>query len=115
MHSRMSAWSSLSPAERAQARLNYSGSRELSAQAKNAQWQAYQALPADKKRALAGQQPAKPAGATVAVTAAPQPKLTAQPQPDIEQSPRPAAQRRPKPKLVPGDRVDANTLLPQQP
>ena len=115
IHGRMSEWASLSSAERSQARFNYSGFRELSAQEKSAQWGAYQALSPEQKAALAQQRPAKASGATVAATGASARKLAPQPELGIEQAPPSAGKRRVKPKLVASDRVDANTLLPQQP
>ena len=115
IHGRMSEWASLSSADRNQARFNYSGFRELSAQEKSAQWQAYQALSPEQKKALAKQRPAKASGATVAATGAPTGKLVPQPELGMEQAPPSAGKRRVKPKLVASDRVDANTLLPPQP
>ena len=115
VHGRMSEWASLSSTERNQARFNYSGFRELSAQEKSTQWEAYQALSPEQKKALAQQRPGKSSGATVAATGAPAGKLVPEPELGIDQAPPSAGKRRAKPKLVPGDKVDANTLLPQQP
>src|SRR3990167_8682327 len=57
MHSRMNEWVSLSPQQRAQARLNFGKtkelSRELTPEEKKAKWQAYQALSAEEKQKLA--------------------------------------------------------------
>lgn len=50
---RMSDWSRLPPQERAQTRLNFQEMRQLSRQERQQQWEAYQALPADQRRALA--------------------------------------------------------------
>ena len=50
---RLSDWSRLSPQERANARLNFQEARQLSPQERQQQWQAYRALPADQRRALA--------------------------------------------------------------
>lgn len=52
---RLSDWSRLSPQDRAAARLNYQQARQLSPQERQQQWQAYRALPADQRRALADQ------------------------------------------------------------
>lgn len=56
MHARMSEWASLTTQERAQARLNFGKttelSKELSAAEKRAKWEAYQALPAQEKQKL---------------------------------------------------------------
>ncbi len=115
LHERMSTWAALSPAERTQARLNFSESRERSAQDKSAQWEAYQGLPPEQKKELARQQPAKPSGASIATTGLPKQKLVPAPDLGVDQAPRLAGHRRAKPKLMAGDNVDANTLLPQQP
>lgn len=50
---RLADWSRLSPQERASARLNYQEARQLSPQQRQQQWEAYRALPADQRRALA--------------------------------------------------------------
>jgi len=50
---RMSDWSRLSPQERASARLNFQEARQLSPQERQQQWEAYRALPADQRSALA--------------------------------------------------------------
>lgn len=115
IHSRMSEWAALSPSERNQARFNFSGFRELNPQEKSAQWETYQALSPEQKKALAQQRPAKAQGATAAATGAPMGKLVPQPELGIAQAPPSAGKRRAKPKLVASDKVDANTLLPQQP
>jgi hypothetical protein len=52
---RLSDWSRLSPQERAATRLNYQQARQLSPEERQQQWQAYRALPADQRRALADQ------------------------------------------------------------
>jgi Protein of unknown function (DUF3106) len=50
---RLTDWSRLTPQERASARLNYQEARQLSPQERQQQWDAYRALPADQRRALA--------------------------------------------------------------
>lgn len=57
---RMGEWSRLSTPERARARLNFQESRQLSREERQQQWEAYNALPPDKKRALAERAQAKP-------------------------------------------------------
>jgi hypothetical protein len=52
---RLSDWSRLSSQERAAARLNFQEARQLSPQERQQQWEAYRALPADQRRALAEQ------------------------------------------------------------
>jgi hypothetical protein len=70
MQSRMREWVALSPQQRAQARLNFAKtkelSKELSAEEKQAKWQAYQSLSDEEKRKLAAKAPPKPAGAAPA-------------------------------------------------
>ncbi|MEP6740678.1 MAG: DUF3106 domain-containing protein [Caldimonas sp.] len=50
---RMSEWAKLSPVERGQARMRFEESRQVPATDRNARWQAYQALPAERRRELA--------------------------------------------------------------
>jgi hypothetical protein len=65
---RMTEWSRLTPQERASARLNFQEARQLSPQERQRQWEAYSALPADQRRALAEradrQRPAVPTART---------------------------------------------------
>lgn len=59
---RMGEWSRLSPQDRARARLNFQDARQIGREERQQQWDAYRALPAEKRRALAeGAQPASPA------------------------------------------------------
>lgn len=80
MHSRMTEWVALSPQQRAQARLNFAKSKELSKELtpdeKKAKWQTYQSLSAEEKRSLATASP-KPSGAATAVKPVAPQKLTA--------------------------------------
>lgn len=66
LHSRMTAWVSLSREQRAVARLNFAESRQLTAPQKAATWQEYQALSPQAKRSLADSAVPKPAGAALA-------------------------------------------------
>lgn len=105
LNSRMNEWVTLSPQERAQARLNFGKTKELSRQLtpeeKNAQWQAYQALSPEEKQKLAAKASPKPSGAATAVKpVAPQKLATVpvhpgkpgvKPAPKIEPSPPTAA------------------------
>ena len=50
---RISDWSRLTPQERAAARLNFQEARQISPKEREQQWQAYRALPAEQRRALA--------------------------------------------------------------
>jgi Protein of unknown function (DUF3106) len=71
MHSRMLEWVALSPQQRAQARLNFAKTKELSTQLtpdeKQTKWQAYQALSPEEKQDLAAKAAPKSTGAAVAV------------------------------------------------
>ena len=57
-HQRMAEWANLPPQERARARLNFQEARQLSPEERQRQWEAYRALPADQRRALAERSPA---------------------------------------------------------
>lgn len=50
---RMREWSRLSPAERQQARLSFQGAKKITPDARQAKWEAYQALPPEKRQQLA--------------------------------------------------------------
>lgn len=67
LHSRMRDWASLSATERSQARLNFSGVRELPAAERLEKWEAYQALPRDERQALRSSSIIKPHSAAIAV------------------------------------------------
>lgn len=71
LHSRMNEWVALSPQQRAQARLNFAKTEELSREMTPAQkqekWQAYQALSAEEKAKLAAKAPRRPTGAATAI------------------------------------------------
>ena len=83
MHSRMNEWVTLSPQQRAQARLNFAKTKELSNQLtpdeKKAKWQSYQALSPEEKQKLADKGTPKPVGAATAVKPVPPQKLTVVP------------------------------------
>lgn len=66
LQERMAAWARLTPAERSRARLQFQATRQLPKDERQAQWEAYQALPAEQKQALA--QKARP-GARAGTTA----------------------------------------------
>ncbi len=59
VQARMGEWSRLSPDEKGRARLNFQESRQLPAQERQARWEAYQALPPEKRREL-GERAAPP-------------------------------------------------------
>ena len=79
LNSRMNEWVALSPQQRAQARLNFGKTRELSRQLtpeeKKARWEAYQALSPEEKQKLAAKGSPNPTGAATAVKPVPPQKL----------------------------------------
>ena len=50
---RMTEWARMTPAERGRARLTFQESKQLTREQKQARWEAYQALPDEKRQALA--------------------------------------------------------------
>ena len=66
-HDRMTDWANLSAQQRTQARLNYAVTNRLAPDDKRAQWEAYQALSDEEKRALAARAAPKPKGAATAL------------------------------------------------
>jgi hypothetical protein len=83
LHSRMNEWVTLSHQQRAQARLNFGKTKELSKELtpeeKKAKWQSYQALSAEEKQKLAAKASPKPAGAATALKPVAPQKLAAVP------------------------------------
>jgi hypothetical protein len=59
---RMAEWVMLGPAERGIARLNFQEAKQVTPEVRRAQWKAYQALPEDEKRQLAGNRKLQPPG-----------------------------------------------------
>lgn len=57
---RMSEWVALSPKERGQVRIQFQEARRLAPGGRQEHWEAYQALPAEQRRALAAQAVAAP-------------------------------------------------------
>ena len=99
MHSRMTEWVSLSAQQRAQARLNFAKTKELSKELtpeeQQAKWQTYQALSVEEKQKLAAKASPKPVGAATAVKPVAPQKLTiitpVQPPPGTQAPPKPAS------------------------
>lgn len=93
LNSRMNEWVRLTPQQRAQARLNFGKTKELSkqltAEEKNAQWQAYQALSPEEKQKLAAKASPKPAGAATAVKPVAPQKLVMTPASTIKPTSKP--------------------------
>ena len=94
MHSRMVEWVGLSAQQRAQARLNFAKTKELSTQLtpdeKKAKWQTYQALSAEEKQNLAAKASPKPVGAATAVKPVAPQKLATFPTQPTQQGNTPA-------------------------
>ncbi len=107
LHSRMSEWVALSPQQRAQARLSFAESKQLSPDDKKAKWEEYQALPPEQKRKLAdgAASAAKPPATATAVKPVSPRKLATVPSTSDAKPPRIAAAP---------NQVDHHTLLPQQ-
>lgn len=107
LHSRMTEWVALSPQQRAQARLNFARTKQLSPDDKKAKWEEYQALPPEQKRQLAAgaASAAKPPATATAVKPVSPRKLATVPKDGDAKPPRIVAAP---------NQVDHNTLLPQQ-
>lgn len=101
LHSRMNEWVAMSPQERAQARLNFAKTKELSKQLtseeKKAKWQTYQALSPEEKTKLAEKATPKPAGAATAVKPVSPQKLAVVPP---HANPNPKVEAKAAPKMV---------------
>jgi len=100
---RMREWAALSPAQRAQARLNFAQSQELSIDEKKAKWEAFQSLNEDEKIKLFERKPAPLKGAATASKPVSPDKLTATPKAKAGQEKAPRIET---------TTVDPQTLLP---
>ena len=93
LHSRMNEWVALSPQQRAEARLNFAKTKELSTQLtpeeKKAKWQTYQALSPEEKQKLASKATPRPVGAALAVKPVAPQKLTVVVPQGTRQDPKP--------------------------
>ncbi|MDB5870026.1 MAG: putative transrane protein [Polaromonas sp.] len=105
LNSRMNDWVNLSPQQRAQARLNFGKTKELSKQLtpeeKKAKWEAYQALSPEEKQKLAAKASPRPTGAATAVKPVAPQKLAAVPAQAVS---------KPAPKITPS--LPATAPLP---
>ena len=81
---RMGEWAHMTVAQRTQARMNFQETRSLSKEEREARWQAYQALPEEKKRELAAKRVAAATPASAAASV-PQAHRRAPPALDIVQ------------------------------
>lgn len=100
MQERMKDWTTLSAKEREQARFNFAQASKISPEKRASQWEAYQALGEDERKALAEKAPPKPKGAAVVVK--PTPQNTIQATKPLEST------------KAPTPRIDPHTLLPLQ-
>jgi hypothetical protein len=86
---RMGEWAHMTVAQRQQARLNFQETRSVSKEEREARWQAYQALPEEKKRELAAKRIAAAPASAASSTAAqgkrrvPLPVYTVQPKTNV--------------------------------
>lgn len=121
LNSRMNEWVALSPQQRAQARLNFGKTKELSRQLtpeeKKAKWEAYQALSPEEKQKLAAKGSPSATGAATAIKPVSPQKLATVPsqlnQPGANGEPRMTVLPVPAstPQAVPaGNAVDAPSL-----
>ncbi len=104
LHERMAEWASLSPQQRALARLSFNETKGLDADAKKTQWEAYQALSSADKKKLAAQKTTGIQGAATASKAPPPHKVMRLPGKSTPSSD--------KAKLSTGTVIDKKTLLP---
>jgi hypothetical protein len=78
MHERMRAWARSSPSERQQARVAFHAAQQMAAEQRQAKWEAYQALPPEKRQELAAKAAqkltAKAQARRVVAIESPQPK-----------------------------------------
>jgi len=79
---RMAAWAALTPQQRNRARLNFAATRKITAPAKQEQWDAYQALSEEARRALAARAAPQAQGAAISVSPAPAHKFVRVPAAD---------------------------------
>jgi len=101
VHERMRDWARLSPAERTNARIGFQVAKQVDAEQRQARWEAYQALPAEKRQELADKEVARRAKAAAPRTS-PKP-LDAAPKSNIV----PAAPKLVAPIAVTGSVVQA--------
>lgn len=106
LHGRMADWAALSPKERERARLNFAQAKKVEPEKRAADWEAYQALSPEERKALADGAKKKPAGAATAPKTVPADKL----------APVPVTRNSPDGKRADANSkapLDRNTLLPK--
>lgn len=104
LHERMAEWASLSPQQRALARLSFNETKSLNTDSKKTQWEAYQALSTEDKKKLAAKQTTGIQGAATASKAPPTNKVMRLPGKSTPSSD--------KANLSTGTVIDKKTLLP---
>jgi len=102
LHERMRAWSKLTPAERRDARVTFQVAKQVDAEQRQAKWEAYQALPPEKRQALAEKAAARRQAQATAASPASRP-MVASPKSNIV----PAAPRLVAPVAVTGGLIQA--------
>lgn len=118
MNGRMTEWVAMSPQQRAQARLNFAKTKELSTDLtpdeKKAKWETYQALTPEQKKDLAAAAVQKPGGAATAVKPVAPQKLAVTPKPAASAPSAAVANASPKVAPAPAP-APAATLAPTAP
>ena len=106
---RMKEWISLSPEQRRQIRENYKAAKAIPKEQREAQWQEYQSLPEERKKALEAKarnaQSRKPAGALPQAKAA----KTTKPEPSVDSS---SSKTPPPVPAAPSEPATAKSLVP---
>jgi hypothetical protein len=111
IQARMTDWSRMTPDERGRARQRYQESRGLDARERQQRWEAYQALPAERRRELAqGGRPAPRPEARAPDGAAPQAKSNIVPNPTALPPPKQVA-----PNVMQAKPGATTTLLTRRP
>lgn len=77
LHERMRDWAHLTPGERADARVGFQVAKQVDAEERQAKWEAYQALPPEKRQQLADKAVARREAQTKAADPAPKPLVAA--------------------------------------
>lgn len=126
VHARMAEWAKMTPQERGQARLNFQEAKQVPALDRQARWESYQALPAERKRQLAARaasspgasqrdmevsaKPAAPSGSGKTAPETAQAKSNIVPNPAFAAPPRPVA-----PTVVRASPGATTTLISKRP
>lgn len=77
LHERMRDWAHLTPSERANARISFQVAKQVDAEQRQAKWEAYQALPPEKRQELADKAAARRQAQTKSTGSNPKPMLAA--------------------------------------